>query len=159
MAYNKLTPMEKLLAKARQEGDCLLWFGDKDSNGYGRIRWVGKKGFPAHRLMYELHHGPIPEGLVVRHRCDVRGCINIDHLELGTQKDNVHDMLDRGRDVRARGEAHGRAKLAQDQVAEIRRRYRRGVRGAGISSLAREFDVARSTLRSILIGKNWRHVP
>lgn len=156
MAYNKLSIEEKLAAKARWEGDCLIWFGDKDSNGYGRIRYAGRKTYPAHRLAYELAHGPIQEGLVVRHKCDVCACINISHLEIGTHKDNAQDSVKRGRAIRAKGEAHGRAKLTQAQVDEIRRRYIPNKYGFGATGLAREFGVSKSTIHDILRGAHWK---
>lgn len=156
MAYNKLSIEERLLTKARWEGDCLVWVGDRDSNRYGRIRHNGQKSYPAHRLMYELRKGVIPDGLVVRHKCDNPACINIEHLETGTQKDNVGDMFVRARANRANGEAHGRAKLTQAQVDEIRRRYTPGKYGKGTHALAREFGVAQSTVMAVVSGKHWK---
>lgn len=156
MAYNKLPIHLRLSSKARREGDCIIWFGNKDSNGYGRIRWAGKRGYPAHRLAYELKHGPIPDGLVVRHKCDVCACINVDHLELGTQKDNVQDSVKRGRAIRAKGETHGRAKLTQAQVDEIRARYIPRKRGHGCRVLAREFGVSFSAIWDIVQGNHWK---
>jgi hypothetical protein len=158
MSYNKLSTEERLLTKARWEGDCLIWFGDKDPCGYGRIRHGGMKGYPAHRLMYELRHGPIPDGLEVRHKCDNPSCINIEHLEPGTHKENMGDMFERGRANRAKGETHGRAKLTQTQVDEIRRRYIPGKYGHGSSVLAREFGVNQSTILAIVQNRHWKPV-
>ncbi len=156
MAFNKLTIQLKLSSKARREGDCLVWFGDKDPCGYGRIRYAGKKGYPAHRLAYELRHGEIPAGLVIRHKCDNPSCINVDHLETGTHKQNSADSVERGRAIRAKGESHGRAKLTQSQVDEIRRRYIPGKHGHGSHALAKKFGVAQSTLMAILRGVHWK---
>ena len=156
MAYNKLSIEERLLVKAEWKGECLVWFGNKDPNGYGRIRYGGCANYPAHRLMYELKHGPIPDGLVLRHSCDNPSCINDMHLTPGTQKQNVADMFERGRANRATGENHGRAKLTREQVEAIRRRYVPGKRGFGTRSLAKEFGVAQSTLRAIVSGEHWK---
>lgn len=156
MAYNKLTIEQKLLAKAKWEGDCLIWFGDKDSNGYGRIRYNGKKVYAAHRLVYELANGSIPDGQVVRHKCDNMACINIQHLELGTQKQNVHDMLERGRANHAKGESHGRAKLTRAQVEEIRNRHIPRKHGCGCRALAREYQVSPSTVVDIINRTHWK---
>jgi hypothetical protein len=83
---------------------CWLWTGAVDQNGYGRI-WSGgitdagnKRALIAPRVSYQEHVGPIPEGLVVRHICDNPACVAPYHLEIGTMKQNVRDMIDRGRD-------------------------------------------------------------
>ena len=124
MAFNRLSLEEKLLSKAkRDESGCLVFVGQKDARGYGRLRLDGRHQ-RAHRLMYELHHGPIPQGYVVRHRCDNPSCIAIEHLEIGAQLDNVRDMWTRGRARKNLGETNGRAKLTETQVRDIRARYK-----------------------------------
>lgn len=84
---------------AKADGDgCWLWTGNKMSFGYGRLM-VNRKMIGAHRYSYELAHGPIADGVVIRHSCDNPPCVNPAHLIAGTQSDNVHDMLERGRHV------------------------------------------------------------
>jgi len=80
---------------------CWLWEGAQNNRGYGYIGLSGAKGgnVLAHRSMWELTNGPIPDGLWVLHRCDVRICCNPDHLFLGTPLDNMRDMHAKGRFV------------------------------------------------------------
>ena len=78
---------------------CVLWTGPVDYDGYGHISSKGPRKRPlcAHRVAWELARGPIPAGLFVLHRCDVRRCVNVDHLFLGRQGDNMRDMARKGR--------------------------------------------------------------
>jgi len=89
---------ERLANKSTFEPNtgCLLWTGGVSSNGYGTIGLRGKV-LSTHRLSWELVNGPIPSGLYVCHRCDTPACINVDHLFLGTAKDNVTDKVQKGR--------------------------------------------------------------
>ena len=78
---------------------CLTFTGAKQSRGHGLI-WDNGKLAQAHRIAYEHKHGPIPKGMVVMHLCDNPACCNPDHLTLGTQKDNTHDSVLKGRHMR-----------------------------------------------------------
>lgn len=79
-------------AKTRIEGDCWVWTGWVTHNGYGEKMYKGKQR-RVHRLMYELHHGPVPADMDVCHTCDVRLCCNPAHLWVGTRKQNMEDCL------------------------------------------------------------------
>lgn len=76
---------------------CWLWLHLLDRDGYGRIWTCKKKETPAHRWAYQTLVGEIPDGLRVLHRCDTPSCVNPDHLFLGTQRDNMRDMVNKGR--------------------------------------------------------------
>ena len=98
--------LQRLMSKISPEpmSGCWLWTGATDRHGYGRI-WSGfktsagnKQTWIVPRVSYEQHVGPIPDGMVVRHKCDNPYCAAPHHLELGTMKENTKDMMDRGRD-------------------------------------------------------------
>lgn len=74
---------------------CWYWMGCRAS-GYGQV-WDGKRSIGAHRLSWQITHGAIPDGLSCLHKCDHPPCVNPDHLYIGTQKDNVRDMVERSR--------------------------------------------------------------
>ena len=115
------------------------------SRGYPVIQ-----GIPGQRFMYEECFGNIPHGMVVRHRCDNRACINPEHLELGTIKENMGDKKRCG--THPCGEKNHRHKLTWEQVREIR-----SLRGMSQSSIGRLFGVHRSTIEDVLSNRGWTH--
>ncbi len=123
-----------------------------NGDGYPTCKRNGKNT-NLHRAIYQEIHGPLADGIVVRHRCDNRRCIRFDHLEIGTVEDNVKDMVRRGRNVYFQGENHPLAKLTEDDVKEIR--------ADTIHSntwLANIFSVARGTIYKIKHRQRWKHV-
>jgi hypothetical protein len=84
----------------RDENGCWIWVGS-GCNGYGHI-WISGRCRRAHQVSWEIHHGPIPDGLYVCHRCDVKLCVNPDHLFLGTHQDNMNDMAQKTRSTKGR---------------------------------------------------------
>lgn len=86
----------KFLSRIEKGEDCWMWTGTKAPTGYGCLTF-SKKIRLAHRLSWELYHGQIPGGLFVLHKCDNRICVNPNHLFLGTQRDNMLDMIKKGR--------------------------------------------------------------
>jgi len=97
----------------RDCSDCWPWTGATTFGGYGVIGLGRRRLLRAHRVSYEAHYGPIPDGAVVRHTCDNPSCVNPSHLLIGTQKDNMADKIERGR-------ASRRKKLSDRAVQEIR---------------------------------------
>lgn len=100
--------IDRLDERTRRDGECLVWTGANDGTfGYGRV-WVKGRGsgrgctINAHHWVWEQINGPVPTGMVVRHRCDNPPCVSIEHLELGTQADNARDRDERGRNANRR---------------------------------------------------------
>ena len=136
---------------AKGEPDaCWEWQSTIKKNGYGAFWWRGKSD-RAHRVAYQLAWGEIPQGLVVRHTCDNRRCVNPKHLLLGTHMDNVMDAVERNRTCRK--ERNGRAKLTQADVDSIRTLR---AQGATQASLAERFGVSKSAIQWVLNGRNWK---
>jgi hypothetical protein len=137
---------------------CWEWTSGTNNNGYGQFTVNAKIGKRlSHRLAYADKHGPIPHGMNVLHKCDNRLCVNPGHLFLGTQKDNMQDMLAKGRRTytNPRGEKNGRAILTPEQVTELRIAY---VRGETSAALANRFGVAIGVVYPIISGRNWKHL-
>lgn len=101
-AQEGLSEEQRFWRKVDRSGDCWLWMGSRSTFGHGKFYRSSPPGVkmpavPAHRYAHELLVGPVPESLVVRHKCDNAPCVNPDHLELGTVADNNHDKKVRGR--------------------------------------------------------------
>lgn len=130
---------------------CWPWTGKRRGNGYG-VLWDGGEK-PTHRVAYELTIGPIPEGLVIRHKCDNPPCCNPRHLEIGTVAENNRDTAERGRSTM--GEKNARAVLTNDEVREIRM-LRAG--GTTLAVIAQRFGIGVMTVSHIVRRNTWKHI-
>lgn len=137
--------------------DCVLWPYSTDDWGYGTVLYDGRVT-KTHRAAWIMKHGRIKEGLKVCHTCDNPPCINIRHLFLGTNADNMADCLRKGRHANLPGARNGMAVLTETQVLEIRSTYQRWTRGSGCHVLARKYGVHKTTIRFIVNGKTWRNL-
>lgn len=141
------------------QGDCWLWTGAPNSDGYGSLRIGSRRdgsrtGIKSHRLSYLLHYGNVPDGLQVLHRCDNPPCVNPDHLFLGTHTDNMRDRSAKGRGNHPTGERNAATRLSSRQVATIRERYAKGE--VFQHQLAAEFGIAQTTVSAIVRGEIWK---
>lgn len=127
-------------------GDCWVWTKSKNNWGYGQARIVGTS-ITAHRLSWTLEYGPIPDGLLVLHKCDNRACVRPNHLFLGTNQDNSDDMIRKGRQL------HKNTKLTAETVRDIRRRYAAG--GVSTIKLADEYGIGVTTVAHIIHRRRW----
>lgn len=146
----KTDPIKKILSNIeKKENGCWIYKGCTNSDGYGDISLgSGKKRriLKCHRLMYEHFVGKIPEGLNVCHECDVPACCNPDHLFLGTQKENVHDMIKKGRKAVTYGDKSFNRfnhKLSEEQIKEIRKDKRI------LSIIAEDYGIVKSHVSMI----------
>lgn len=134
----------KNISSLSNESGCWL-YTKLIMKGYGHINIGGKK-IPAHRISYEIHHGKIPESMYVCHKCDVRACINPDHLFIGNHLDNMLDKVLKGRAA---------VKLNFEQVVQIKNLINAGVSDLNIS---KKYCVNRQTINKIRLNKLWKHV-
>lgn len=138
-----------LLARSEVRGDCLIWTKGRSAGGYGYASYDGRQ-WGVHRLAWVARYGLIPsETPFVLHRCDTPPCWADDHLFLGTHADNMADMVAKGRVRAPRGERHGRAKLTEADVRQIRASTE-STRAAGA-----RFGVSHSVIASIRHGRIW----
>ncbi len=137
---------ERFWSYVDKTNDCWLWTGAMDY-GYGRF-YLEKKHMRTHRLSLEWSLGrPIGSGLVVRHKCRNRNCVNPEHLEEGTQKENGQDKVRDG--TSPRGTKNHKCKLTDQQVLAIRADSRTH------KIIAAEYGISRTTVSYIKTGKNW----
>lgn len=141
--------------KVDKSCECWNWIGGKFSNGYGMVRY-NRKNFSAHRLSYAMAYGEVPSGKIVCHKCDNPSCVNPSHLFVGTYRDNIQDMIRKGRKANSSGEANGQAKLTEGQVKEIKIRYAEG--NVSHNELAKEYNVSSALIGLITQGKVWANV-
>ena len=135
---------------------CWIWTGSLGSTGYGAFGAQGKTR-KAHRVSWEIHNGEIPKhdsshGMCVCHKCDNPRCVNPSHLFLGTNTDNVRDMVRKGRHVPPIGEFGGASKLTEADVRAIRNDART------TRKIAEDYPVSKSQIHSIKSGNSWKHI-
>ena len=148
-----MATIESLKQRLRVSGSCWLFTGCVNNTGYGQIRHNGKTMLD-HRVAYELITGEEPNGVLL-HTCDTPLCCNPEHLTVGTQRDNLQDMRNKGRGVNpphVPGEKCGMSKLTDTKVKEIR--------SSDLTQrqLATIYGVSQPTIGKILRRETWRHV-
>jgi hypothetical protein len=131
----------------KQADGCWL-YSSSTNRGYAHVSLFGRAIY-AHRASWILAHGEIPPGMQVCHRCDVRHCVNPDHLWLGTAAENIADRDAKGRHRPVNGERHGSVKLTDAQIAELRARASAGEQQR---SLATAYGIAESYVSRIVRG-------
>jgi len=135
------------------DSPCWMWTSAKTPQGYGYITIKRGKSKKAHRISYEIHCGPIPDGQQVLHRCDNPPCVNPEHFFLGTNLDNVRDKVSKGRSPSLKGELNPSAKITQGQANEIKYKYAQGE--ASQRALAREYKITQTAVWYIVNNEHW----
>lgn len=148
----RATTKESFLSRVNKTDTCWLWTGPPHKSGYAYVS-VHCVATLVHKYSYTIHKGCIPEGLLVRHTCDTPLCVNPAHLLLGTDQDNTNDCIERGRFPV--GSMCGRAKVNEDDVLVIRKRWREG---ESQSQLAREYGLNSSVVHDMVRYNTWKHV-
>lgn len=137
---------------------CWEWLGSK-RKGYGYMTIQVAQGIQttinAIRMVYFLFYGIDPSDKIIRHKCDNKSCVNPHHLELGTARDNAMDMVSRGGGYFPKGSAHGRSKLKEDQVLDIREAFEKGETQGDIAS---KYQISQSAVSDIVKKRRWKHI-
>lgn len=154
----------------KSPSECWNWMANKKRFGYG-VFFNNGRNILAHRVSYVLRHGPIPEGKIILHSCDNPSCVNPDHLSAGTYAENSRQREEKGRSNRPcgknhflkkdpsrilKGSKHGRSKLVESDVLQIRKLHKEGMRCAHIAKLFP--SVRYKSIHKIVKGFRWSHV-
>lgn len=143
---------DRFWSKVEKTDTCWEWTA-ATMHGYG-VFGVGDNRYQrAHRFSWEMHFGPIENGLWVLHKCDNPLCVRPDHLFLGTHQDNMNDAQRKGRN--AHGERAGGARLTEGDIRRIRQLAENGM---SHTAIAHEFGVHQPHISKILRGEIWKHV-
>lgn len=157
MVHNATTKENFLQRVKKMDNGCWIWTGYVDEIGYGIIGAQGKN-WKTHRLSWFYFNGNIPNGKKVLHKCDVRNCVNPDHLFLGTQSDNMKDCKNKGRNVspKLKGTENPMSVLTDKQVLEMRK-FRKET-NLSYSKIGKKFKVSAMTAYRAIVGESWNHI-
>lgn len=144
--------VSRFMSKVDKTETCWNFTGGISTTGYGNF-WFNNKSNGAHKIAYLMFNGEVEEGMVVRHTCDNKKCVNPDHLILGTVSDNAKDAVERGRWARQHGQYNGIAKFTYAQVEAIREEYNKG--GWTYQALADKYKVALSVMWELINRKSY----
>ena len=137
--------------KVKKTKKCWIWTAGTRGNGYGTLK-LNRKSIDAHRVSWMLTNGIIPDGVWVLHHCDNRLCVRPDHLFLGTPRDNVIDMMKKGREKMPgnfkKGVPNIRRKLSEEIVRLIRKEYIETL--TSYSKLAKKYNIAKTPIANLL---------
>lgn len=143
---------------AEDKNGCWIYQGEVGRAGYGVVtigqrRDGNRRRYAAHRYFYEHLVGPIPDGMLLCHKCDVPACVNPKHMFVGTQVDNMRDMHSKGRGrTGAKGERNHFSRLTGEKARQIREA------SGSARIIAEQFGIRPVTVNAIKAGRIWRHI-
>jgi DNA-binding CsgD family transcriptional regulator len=151
--FGRRPPYQRFLSYIdKKENGCWQWKSAKNAKGYGYLLVEGKNLF-AHRYSYQHYKGAIPDSMLVCHSCDNPSCVNPEHLFLGTNINNMQDMIEKGR--QCKGESKSNSKLTEEEVSEIRMLLNNGLSNKEVAII---FNVSDMTISGIKTNRTWKHV-
>jgi len=136
---------------SENENGCKIWINSKNNYGYGTF-YICDKNYLISRLIYSHYFPANYDGLVIRHKCDIRNCCNIAHLETGTTKQNSEDMVKRGRSLF--GSKNYNSKLSDQQIIEIRKSYPEN----SITELGKKYGVTKQAISNYINYRSYSHL-
>ncbi len=155
---NKTHILKRFNEKVEKSENCWIWKGFVNPQGYGTFK-LNDRSITAHRASWIIHNGEIPVKMYICHKCDIKSCVNPDHLYIGTAKDNVRDAIERGQHPKgpnkkkgSPGEKNIKAKLNLEKVEFIRKNI-----SMSIKELSEKFKVSETTILNIRKGKTWSY--
>jgi len=143
--------LQRFLTKVKKLDDCWEWTGGKFKSGYGLFT-LENKIKRAHRVSYQHFNTDIPKMQQVLHRCDNPGCVNPEHLFIGSHKENMADKNRKGRGAGSKGEDHFNHKLTTSQVLSIRED------SGKIKDVAAKYSITCRSVNDIKKKRTWKHV-
>lgn len=146
---------EDFMNYVHKTDSCWLWTGSRKSNGYGEVR-INKTRYLTHRFSYQLFNGPLINGKIIMHSCDIKHCVNPAHLSQDTYKQNSKDCVDKGKNNPPIGERQGRSHLNEQAVKVIK--YMHKYYNVPLKKLAKLHNVDPSSISLIVNNKNWKHI-
>ena len=162
LLFKRKAPLKRFLEKCEFDPEtagkdkCCNWIGSTYRGGYGSFPNKGIQ--KAHRVSFQHYIGEIPKGMLVCHTCDNPACVNPLHLRLGTYKDNLNDMINKGRNcnTNSRGEKNCKAQITEKIVLEIRATpYYKGM----VKDLSLKYKVSHQIIRQVYANRTWKHLP
>ena len=145
--------LNNFLGKIEKTDNCWLFKGKISKRGYGYSSFNGRS-YSAHRLAYHILIGNIPDKMLILHKCDVRNCVNPEHLFIGNQSDNMYDMYQKGR-YDNKGERNSNSKLNSEQVLEIRKMYKEKYT---LKTIAKKFNISIKQISNIINYNQWKNI-
>lgn len=147
---------QRFLSKLKHcDNGCIEYTGAKFSQGYGAF-YLKNKNLKAHRFYYEAFVGKITDGMQVNHHCDNKICCNVEHLYVGTQKQNIDDREKRNRGIRISGEKHHKTIVSEKDIQFIRKLYELKIFTQKV--IGSFFNMDQRSISQIVNHKRWKHI-